>query len=145
MWEWYCSFNYLCFPYISHDSTALCYTEGATQQNTHYRRTTEQRCPVTLVLNISSTSLDIIYPQFLWLVGQRVSSPCPVSGPCSTLYQYLILMFCAHPPNERCNRFSSVDCSVDRVLYPICKYSQYYCNISMLYLVVQQGYSYMVT
>ena len=34
----------LCFPYISHDSTALCYTEGATQQNTNYRLPTEQRC-----------------------------------------------------------------------------------------------------
>ena len=25
----------------------------------------------------------------------------------------------------------------DRVLYPICKYSQYYCNISMLYLLLE--------
>ena len=34
----------LCFPYISHDSTALCYTEGATQKNTNYGLPTEQRC-----------------------------------------------------------------------------------------------------
>ena len=34
----------LVFPYFSHDSTALCYTEGATQQNTQYRRAAEQWC-----------------------------------------------------------------------------------------------------
>ena len=32
----------LVFPYFSHDSTALCYTEGATQQNTQYRLPAEQ-------------------------------------------------------------------------------------------------------
>ena len=35
----------LVFPYFSHDSTALCYTEGATQQNTQYRLPAEQWCP----------------------------------------------------------------------------------------------------
>ena len=34
----------LVFPYFSHDSTALCYTEGATQQNTQYRLPAEQWC-----------------------------------------------------------------------------------------------------
>ena len=34
----------LVFPYFSHDSTALCYTEGATQQSTQYRLAAEQWC-----------------------------------------------------------------------------------------------------
>ena len=34
----------LCFPYISHDSTALCYTEGATLPNTKSRRAADQWC-----------------------------------------------------------------------------------------------------
>ena len=36
----------LVFPYFSHDSTALCYTEGATQQNTQYRLPAEQWWPI---------------------------------------------------------------------------------------------------
>ena len=32
------------FPYFSHDSTALCYTEGASVPNTKFRRAADQRC-----------------------------------------------------------------------------------------------------
>ena len=39
------------FPYFSHDSTALCYTEGATQQNTQYRLPAEQWCAVSTQLS----------------------------------------------------------------------------------------------
>ena len=35
----------LVFPYFSHDSTALCYTGGATQQITQYRLAADQWWP----------------------------------------------------------------------------------------------------
>ena len=53
----------LCFPYISHDSTALCYTEGATLPNT---KSGERR--------ISGASGEIITIYFILQILHNVGS-----------------------------------------------------------------------
>ena len=44
MWEPKCSLNYVWFPYLSHDSAALCYTGVGTVQNTQNFAPTVKRC-----------------------------------------------------------------------------------------------------
>ena len=65
----------LCFPYISHDSTALCYTEGATQQSTHFRRATDQWEVVQLWTTSFSLQLGGVW---VILIGSNHSWASPV-------------------------------------------------------------------